>query len=77
MVSIEVETDDWLAKTIQCELEDTELFGVNWMEWENYESGTKNRESSYGQGIRSVSPNESSASQSGSLKLFGEVNCHM
>jgi hypothetical protein len=32
MVSIEVETDDWLAKTIQCELEGTKLLEVNWME---------------------------------------------
>ena len=75
MVSIEVETDDWLAKTIQCELEGTKLFEVNWMEGRIMRAGQ--RESSNGQGIRSVSPNESSASQSGSLKLFGEVNCHM
>ncbi len=31
MVSLEVETDDWLAEKIRCELQGTKLFHVNWM----------------------------------------------
>jgi hypothetical protein len=41
MVSIEVETDDWLAKTIQCELEGTQLFEVNWMEGKIMRAGQR------------------------------------
>jgi hypothetical protein len=41
MVSIEVEADDWLAKTIQCELEGTKLFEVNWMEGKIMRAGQR------------------------------------
>ncbi len=75
MVSIEVETDDWLAKTIQCELEGTKLFEVNWMEGKIMTVGQ--RESQALAGNMKCQPDESSASKSGSLKLFGDVNCHM
>ncbi len=57
MVSIEVETDDWLAEKIQCELQGTKLFDVNWMNNEKImtQRGDGKRQDNIDQGIRSVS----------------------
>ena len=64
-----METDDWLAENIRCEMKSTKLFEVNWMEGkfmrvEQRESQALVRE------YEVSALNESSASESGSFKII-------
>ena len=64
-----METDDWLAENIRCEMKGTKLFEVNWMEGKIMRVGQRESQALVRE-YEVSALNESSASESGSLKII-------
>ena len=64
-----METDDWLAENIRCEMKRTKLFEVNWMEGKIMRVGQRESQALVRE-YEVSALNESSASESGSFKII-------